>query len=215
MSEHEEETPHFDDPGLSTDDLTFAEPGAEAAAEAGPPAEGEREEGAAFEVDEQAAGGPATAEEEHPEAPEEEGEPKKKSLGMAFHAQWIAAILACVAVGLGFQAAHVPNAICHSSYAIAMILLVAATSLTYRIWGAFAITALYTVLLAGALAALMTSVYWLSLDLSMYGWDMKAKQGKQAQAAADTAAGVAPVGPLSTGPRPVNPPAPQPAKKGK
>ena len=109
MSEHEDETPNFDDMGLSSDDLTFAEPGAEAAAEAEPAAEGAGEDASAASFDlnqdaevAMAADEHTTAEEEHPEAPEEEGEPKK-SLGMLFHVQWIVALAACVAVGLGFH----------------------------------------------------------------------------------------------------------------
>ena len=55
-------------------------------------------------------------------------------------------------------------------------------------WATYPTTALYTVLLAGALAALATGVYSLGLEMSVYGWDMKASQGKQLQAAGRTAA---------------------------
>ena len=67
----------------------------------------------------------------------------------------------------------------HASYAIVMIALVSATLITRKSWATYPTTALYTVLLAGTLAALATGVYWLGLELSVYGWDMTAKQGKQ------------------------------------
>ncbi len=218
MSEHEEETPNFDEMGLSSDDLTFAEPGAEAAAEAEPAAEGAGEEAsvASFDLDQDAevamaADEHTTAEEERPEAPEEEGEPKK-SLGMLFHVQWIVALLACVAVGLAFHFGHVPYEICHTSYAIAMIVLLAVTWMTRRLWATFAVTALYTVLLAGALAALMTSVYWLSLELSMYNWDLTAKLGKKAQATADAAFNISPAAKAAASVPSAKAPAPQQSK---
>jgi hypothetical protein len=200
MSEHDEENPIFEDFGLSTDDLTFAEPGTGAPADAHTPAEGEEDEAAAAAVEPaEGAEGKATpeafgeeepigVEEEQPEGPQEELAPQKKPLDVLFHAQWIGAVVLCVIAALVFPLAHVSHAYWHSSYAVAMIALVAATWLTRKVWATFAVTALYTVCLAGALAALLTSVYWLGLELAMYDWNLTAKQGKQPQPPATAAA---------------------------
>ncbi len=220
MSEHEEENPIFEDLGLSTDDLTFAEPGTAAPADAHTPDEGEEGEAAAAAVEPaDGAEGEATPEafdeeepigvaDEQPEGPQEEPAPKKP-LDVLFHAQWIGAVVLCLIAALVFPLAHVSHAYWHSSYAVAMIALVAATWLTRKVWATFAVTALYTVCLAGALAALLTSVYWLGLELAMYDWDLTARQGKLDQPRATVAA------PLGAKPAPGAPPAPSPPPKEK
>ncbi len=209
MSEHEEENPPFEDLGLGAEDLTFAEAGSEATPGTEPPAEAEGGEDLAAMV-EPADAGTATPEGEEPivaevepsETPEEEVEPKKKAFGLAFHVQWIVAAAACVAVALGLTSAHVPYAVWHASYVIAMIVLVSATWMSRKVWARFQVTALYTVLLAGALAALLTGVYCLGLELYVYGWDLKAKQASQAAASATFVPAPAPAPAAASAPRP-------------
>ena len=49
-----------------------------------------------------------------------------------------------------------------------------------KIWTKYEVTALYTVVLAGTAAALLTGVYCLGLALSFpYDWDLGAASGKQ------------------------------------
>jgi hypothetical protein len=209
MSEHEEENPLFEDLGLGAEDLTFAEAGSEATPAAESPAEAEGGEDLAAiaepaEGDASAPEGeePIVAEEEPSETPEEEIKPKKKAASLAFHAQWIVAVLACVAVALGFTFANVPHVIWHASGLITMIVLVSATWISRKVWATFQITALYTVLLAGALAALLIGVYCLGLELYVYGWDLKAKQAGKAAASATFIPAPAPAPAPTSAPRP-------------
>jgi hypothetical protein len=212
MSEHEEENPAFEDLGLSAEDLTFAEPGSEAAAEGEPPAavdEGDEAAATAEPVEDAeevfAGEEPVAGEEEHAETPEEEAGPQRKPADLASHALWIGAVAACVAVAAGFFLLRIPNAVWHAGYVVVLILLVSATLITRKYWATYATTALYTVMLAGTLAALVTGVYGLGLELSVYGWDMAAKRGKQMLVAGS-----------ATAPAPVTPaPAQQPAGKPK
>ncbi len=211
MSEHEEENPAFEDSGFSAEDLTFAEPGSEAAAEGEPPAAGDEGEAAAAmaepaeDAEELLAGEePVAGEEEHGETPEEEAGPQRKPADLASHAQWIGAVLACVAVTAGFIFLHVPNALWHAAYAVVLIVLVSATLITRKYWATYPTTALYTLMLAGTLAALVTGVYGLGLELSVYGWDMAAKHGKQLLVAGSATA------PAPAAPAPVQQPAAKP-----
>jgi hypothetical protein len=197
MSKPEDETPPPEEESFSTDDLTFAEPGAETTPAAEAPAEaapaGEpadfmdftATEGMAAEAEpaaEPAEAGeqPAAVAEEGEKGEEgEEGEkPKKKSPDWPFHLQWIIALAVCVVICLVFVFAHVAHAPWHAGYLISLVVLVTASWMTRKIWAQFEVTALYTMALAGALAALLTGVYCLGLEMSNYNWDLKAKAGR-------------------------------------
>jgi hypothetical protein len=190
MSEHEDETPPFEDMSFSSDDLTFAEPAAEtflgeesaepgnplAAAE---PAEGEE---AVVPVEETSVEAEAEAAEALAEDVEEDAQPKKPSkTGLIL--PWVVVALVCVAIYLTFTFSGIHYAPWHACYAILMTLLIFAAWTTRKIWTTFEVTALYTFALGAALAALMTGVYCLGLELCAYQWDLTATQGKKAQAA--------------------------------
>jgi cation transport ATPase len=207
MSQPEDETPPLDDLSASADDLTFAEPEADAGqpaaeaagdAEAAEPSEaGEdlagQSQGEAAEAAEPAeAAEEAAAEGEEEKEGKEGKEPKKKTPEWVFHAQWGGAAALCVAIYLIFFLTNIRHAPWHAFYLITLVVLATATWMTRKIWATFEVTAFYTLVLAGAVAALLTGIYCLGLELCDHSWDIKAKTGKAAATAAQQSSPYAP-----------------------
>ena len=110
----------------------------------------------------------------------------------------------CVVIGLLLFPLHAPFAIWHGlAYLIVMIAMAFYLWKSRKIWTKYEVTVLYTVVLAGTAAALLTGVYCLGLALaSPYAWDLGAKLGKEQAARAKTqAVGPAPVSAPITAPR--------------
>ena len=201
MSEPEGEKPIFEDLTFPADELTFAEAEEPAAAPSEPaagsqPPEAHAEavaaapgEGLAPSAADAAAAEPAEAEEapaeEAPEAEAaaeaEEATPEKKKAKVAVgYLDWIVVAAVSVVICLLLFLLHAPYAIWHASYLIVMIAMAFYLWKSRKIWTKFEVTALYTVVLAGTAAALLTGVYCLGLALcSPYHWDLGAKLGKQ------------------------------------
>jgi hypothetical protein len=212
MSEHEEEeNPIFEDVQFSTDDLTFAEPGEEPTLPADSSAEAEEQEfGDAGELVESAVGAEGVADEEAVETEEaageveqdeetEEGEeatPEKKGKNLLVYVEWAVVALVCILMYPVFNLLSVPYAIWNAAFAVVVFALAYAVYKTRKIWAEFEVSAFYTIALAGALLALTIGVYCMGLEMSTYSWDLKAEQGKKAQAAAAQSTRPAPAHPL-------------------
>ncbi len=184
MPEPEGEQPIFEDLNFPADDLTFAEKEGEAAppsepAAASPAPEGHDEaiepvmgEELAFSAAESPGEEPVVAEEAPAEdaaeaeadAEPEETEPeKKKAKALPAFFDWIVVAAVCVAIVLLLLVLRVPSAIWHGAYLIAMIAMAFYLWKSRKTWAKYEVTALYTVVLAGAAAAMLTGVYCLGL----------------------------------------------------
>ena len=129
MSKPEDETPPPEDASFSTDDLMFAEPGAETTRRPRPRRKQRRQpsrpnsliftatEGMAAEAEPLAEPAEAGEAGEEPAAVAKEGEeveegekPKRKSPDWLFHLQWGIAVAVCAVICLVFFFAHVAHA---------------------------------------------------------------------------------------------------------
>ena len=196
MPEPEGEQPIFEDLTFPADELTFAEKEEEAASPSEPAAADQAPEEFAEAVEpslgeelapsdaDALAEEPADAEEAPAEVAVEEeagAEPEEKKAKAAIgHLDWIAVAVSCAVIGLLLLVLCAPYAIWHGVYLIAMIAIAFYLWKSRTIWTKYEVTALYTVLMAGTAAALLTGVYCLGLALSFpYDWDLGAASGKQ------------------------------------
>ncbi|MGA2034245.1 MAG: hypothetical protein ABSG68_18525 [Thermoguttaceae bacterium] len=105
-------------------------------------------------------------------AGEEAATPHKKSLAWLFHLEWMGLVLVLLAI-YPLVSLVVPNAIWTAAYLVLLLLIPAALWLTRKVWREPIVSATYTVLLAVTVAALLTAVYCLGLELADYGWQFK------------------------------------------
>jgi hypothetical protein len=114
----------------------------------------------------------------------EKGEKGEKATKGGFawlaYVQWIAAVL--VAVALYLSASLLSSAATgfwNGIYLVLMAVLAFALWKTRRVWTTPEVSAPFTLMIVVSLAALLTAVYCLGLELARYDWDQKAKKAKQ------------------------------------
>jgi hypothetical protein len=132
----------------------------------------------------------AEPEEETAETGEEtEGEPAEK---VAKRPVWVpfaeAAGVVVVAAAIHLLSMqYTINGAWNGGYFILIALIPYVLWKTWQKWGWPEISAPYTAMLAISLAALLTAIYWLGLELARYQWDVKAKKGTGAAPVAQSA----------------------------
>ena len=142
----------------------------------------------------------------------EAGAAKKWLLHILFHVPWAVAAGLCVFIYLFLIASGVQHALWHAVYLISLVVLATTILMTRRIWAKFSSTAFYTIALGCSLAAVLTGVYYLGLELYVQNWDTAAQQSKQAAQAAQRSAMLLTSPPVPISPTPKSPVAKPPAK---
>ena len=111
-------------------------------------------------------------------------------------ADWVVAVLAIGLLwGLLTLATNFP--IWNAVYVVVLGLIPFVLWKTRKRWTTPEITAVYTIMLAIAVAALWTAVYWLGLELARYQWDIKAKKARDMAAQSARPSTTAADGPLA------------------
>jgi hypothetical protein len=105
-------------------------------------------------------------------------EPEKTAQTWLGYVEWVGVALAITAIYLVFSIlpGTVDNVLWHAGYWSLMVLVPYIVWKTRKYWQTPEITAPYTVMMAIALMALFTAVFFLGLELNQYGWDLKAKK---------------------------------------
>ena len=111
---------------------------------------------------------------------EEFVEPEKQPSAMLGVMEWI---VAAAAIGLFWGLLTLATSfaglwIWNTIYAVILGLIPFVLWKTRKWWTTPEVTAVYTVMLAIAVAALWTAVYWLGLELARYQWDIKARKAR-------------------------------------
>jgi hypothetical protein len=100
--------------------------------------------------------------------------PTKRRPKWLAYIDWLGLVLLAVVIWLVVQAVAV-NVVWTTAYLILLVLIPFSLWKSRRSWTTPQITAVYTVLLAISVAALLTAVYCLGLELFLYQWDIRAK----------------------------------------
>ena len=111
----------------------------------------------------------------------EEGEvATKRGFAWLAYVEWSAAVLVAIALYLlASLLSSSATGFWNGIYLVLMAMIAFALWKTRRVWTSPEISAPFTLMIVVSLAALLTAVYCLGLELRSYDWDQKAKKAKQ------------------------------------